>query len=117
MTKEPAVYILASQRNGTLYIGVTSDLVQRIWEHKVTQPDGFTKENHVHILVYYEYYDDMDSAIRREKQMKAWKRQWKIRLIEENNPEWNDLYEEIVNHRHSCDNRHPCEGRGQDERF
>ena len=95
MLKEPAVYILASQPNGTLYVGVTSDLVQRIWEHKLEQADGFTKEHHVHMLVYYEYHDDMDSAIQREKQMKRWKRDWKVRLIEKNNPEWNDLYETI----------------------
>jgi putative endonuclease len=95
MSKEPAVYILASQRNGTLYIGVTSDLVQRTWEHKHNQTDGFTKKHHVHMLVYYEYHDDMDSAIRREKQLKKWNRGWKLRLIEENNPDWNDLYEEL----------------------
>jgi len=95
MSKEPAVYILASQRNGTLYIGVTSDLVQRIWEHKLDQVEGFTKKYHVHLLVYYEHHDDMDSAIRREKQLKKWNRAWKLRLIEEKNPEWNDLYEEI----------------------
>ncbi len=95
MSKEPAVYILASQRNGTLYIGVTSDLVQRIWDHRLSKVEGFTKEHHVHMLVYYEYHDDMDSAIQREKQLKKWNRAWKLRLIEEKNPEWNDLYEEI----------------------
>jgi len=95
MSKKPVVYILASQRNGTLYIGVTSDLVQRIWEHRSNQLEGFTKKYHVHMLVYYEYHDDMDSAIRREKQMKKWNRDWKLRLIEEHNPDWNDLSEEI----------------------
>jgi len=95
MSKVPAVYILASQRNGTLYVGVTSDLIKRIWEHKSNAVDGFTKKYHVHILVYYEYHDDMDSAIRREKQLKKWKRDWKLRLIEERNPEWDDLYSEV----------------------
>ena len=95
MTKNPAIYILASQRNGTLYIGVTSNLVQRIWEHKNNQMEGFTKKYHVHMLVYYEYHDDMETAIRREKQMKKWNRDWKLRLIEEHNPDWNDLYEEV----------------------
>ena len=70
MSKSPAIYILASQRNGTLYIGVTSDLIQRIWEHKQNQMEGFTKKNAVHMLVYYEYHDDMDTAILREKQLK-----------------------------------------------
>ena len=95
MTKNPAIYVLASQRNGTLYIGVTSDLVRRIWEHKTSQIEGFTKKHHAHMLVYYEYHDDMDSAILREKQMKKWNRAWKLRLIEERNPDWNDLFGEI----------------------
>ena len=93
--KHPAVYILASQRNGTLYIGVTSDLVQRIWQHKQGQVEGFTKKYNVHLLVYYEYHEDMDSAIRREKQMKEWKRDWKLQLIEKHNPDWSDLYENV----------------------
>ncbi len=96
MIKNPAIYILASQRDGTLYIGVTSDLVKRIYEHKQDSAESFTKEHHVHILVYYEFHDDMEAAIRREKQLKKWNRSWKMRLIEEKNPEWNDLYEEIV---------------------
>lgn len=94
--KEPAVYILASQRNGTLYIGVTSDLVKRIWGHKHKSVEGFTNEYHVHSLVYFEFHDDMDSAIQREKQLKKWNRSWKLRLIEEKNPEWNDLYELLL---------------------
>ena len=93
--KHPAVYILASQRNGTLYIGVTSDLLQRVWQHKQGQVEGFTKKHNVHLLVYYEYHEDMDSAIRREKQMKEWKRDWKLQLIEKHNPDWNDLYENV----------------------
>jgi putative endonuclease len=94
--KQPAVYILASKRNGTLYIGVTSDLVQRVWQHKHDVVDGFTKEYGVHLLVYYELHDDMESAILREKRIKKWNRDWKLRLIEEKNPDWDDLYPSII---------------------
>jgi putative endonuclease len=94
--KQPCVYILASQRNGTLYVGVTSDLVKRIWEHKGHFVDGFTKEYGVDQLVWYEQHVSMASAILREKQLKKWNRAWKLRLIEEINPEWKDLYEDIV---------------------
>ena len=93
--KNPCVYILASKRNGTLYIGVTSDLVKRIWEHKQDLADGFTKKYAVHRLVYYEPHEEMIAAITREKQIKKWKRDWKLRLIEEKNPEWKDLYAEL----------------------
>ena len=93
--KQPAVYILASQRNGTLYIGVTSDLVQRVWQHKNDVVEGFTKEYGVHSLVWYELHEDMESAIIREKRLKKWNRAWKLRLIEEMNPDWNDLYDSI----------------------
>ncbi|OGS98152.1 MAG: GIY-YIG nuclease [Gallionellales bacterium RIFCSPLOWO2_12_FULL_59_22] len=95
MPKQPCVYMLASQRNGTLYVGVTSDLVKRIWEHKNDTIDGFTKEYGVHVLVYYELHGDMLAAITREKQIKKWNRAWKIELIESANPEWRDLWEEI----------------------
>jgi putative endonuclease len=88
------VYILASKKNGTLYIGVTSDLVKRICEHKQKLIDGFTKEYNVHALIYYEQHNEIEEAILREKQMKKWNRKWKIRLIEENNPEWKDLRDE-----------------------
>ena len=94
--KQPAVYILASQRNGTLYIGVTSDLVQRIWQHKNDVVEGFTKKYGVHLLVYYELHEDMENAIIREKRLKKWNREWKLRLIEEKNPNWHDLYESIL---------------------
>jgi putative endonuclease len=94
--KQPAVYILASQRNGTLYIGVTSDLVQRVWQHKEDAVEGFTKKYGVHTLVYYELHDEMENAIVREKRLKKWNRAWKLRLIEEKNPEWNDLYASII---------------------
>ena len=83
---QPCVYILASERNGTLYIGVTSDLVKRIWEHKSDFVEGFTKQHQVHTLVWYEMHGNMESAITREKQLKEWKRQWKIELIEKSNP-------------------------------
>jgi putative endonuclease len=96
MTKQPAVYILASQRNGTLYIGVTSNLQKRAWEHKNNLIKGFTKKYGVHRLVYYELHQDMMSAITREKQMKKWNRAWKVELIEQQNPEWKDLREGII---------------------
>jgi putative endonuclease len=96
MAKLPCVYILASRRNGTLYVGVTSDLVKRVWEHRNNAVDGFTKQYGVHDLVWYERHETMESAIAREKALKEWKRQWKLRLIEEANPGWRDLYAEIL---------------------
>ncbi len=92
----PCVYILASGPRGTLYIGVTSDLVSRIHQHKNDLVDGFTKSYAVHDLVWYEVHDGMESAIHREKALKAWKRIWKIELIESMNPEWHDLYPGIL---------------------
>jgi putative endonuclease len=94
--KQPCVYILASRRNGTLYIGVTSDLIKRVYEHKNGLADGFTKKYNVHHLVYFELHEEMLAAITREKQIKKWNRRWKLRLIGEHNPEWKDLYESIV---------------------
>ena len=94
--KQYYVYILASKKNGTLYIGVTGDLVKRIYEHKQNSIDGFTKKNNVHNLVYYEHHNEVEEAILREKQMKKWNRKWKIRLIEEKNPGLRDLYNEIM---------------------
>ena len=96
MTKQPAVYILASKRNGTLYIGVTSSLQKRVWEHRNNMVEGFTKKYDVHRLVYYELHEDITSAIRREKQMKKWDRAWKLELIEKQNPGWTDLWEGII---------------------
>ena len=96
VNKQPAVYILASKRNGTLYIGVTSELVKRIWEHKNNMVEGFTKRYNVHRLVWYELHGSMESAITREKRLKDWKRKWKLQLIESNNPNWLDLYHTIV---------------------
>lgn len=93
---QPCVYILASKRNGTLYIGVTSDLVKRVWEHKNDFVDGFTKDHGVHMLVWYEVHETMGSAITQEKALKFWKRAWKLRLIEEGNPGWADLYEKLI---------------------
>jgi putative endonuclease len=93
---QAAVYILASERNGTLYIGVTSDLVKRIWQHKNDVVEGFTNKYQVHLLVYYELYEDIYTAIVREKQLKNWRREWKIALIEKANPVWKDLWETII---------------------
>jgi putative endonuclease len=89
------VYILASERNGTLYIGVTNDLVRRVTEHRDGAVDGFTRRYGVKSLVHFEVFDDPASAITREKQMKKWRRAWKLRLIEKENPKWRDRYEEI----------------------
>jgi putative endonuclease len=96
MVRQPAVYILASKPNGTLYIGVTSDLPKRVWEHKNDLVDGFTRRDGVHRLVYYELHEDMLSAITREKQLKKSNRAWKLELIESQNPNWNDLWNGIM---------------------
>ena len=90
------VYILASKRNGTLYVGVTSDLVKRIWEHKSDVADGFTKRYHIHILVWYEEHASIQDAIQREKNIKEWNRAWKIELIQRSNSLWRDLYPEVI---------------------
>ncbi len=90
------VYIMASGRNGTIYIGSTSDLVKRIFDHRTGMVDGFTKERHCHRLVWYEVHDDINSARLRERQMKEWKRAWKLREIEGFNPDWDDLYDRIA---------------------
>ncbi|WP_213603953.1 GIY-YIG nuclease family protein [Pseudoxanthomonas japonensis] len=92
----PCVYILASQPRGTLYIGVTSSLPARIWQHRNDQADGFTRRYGVHTLVWYEVHEQMESAILREKTLKAWKRLWKIQLVEDANPAWRDLYPDIT---------------------
>jgi len=91
-SKKPAVYILSNRKNGTLYIGVTSDLIKRIYEHKSHAVEGFTKRYGVDKLVYYELHNSIEEAILREKQLKKWRRAWKIELIESFNPEWKDLY-------------------------
>ena len=96
MEKQPCVYILASRRNGTLYIGVTSDLVKRAWEHKNDVVEGFTKKYGVHKLVWFELHETMESAIHGEKKLKEWKRTWKLKLIEGSNPDWRDLYDDIA---------------------
>jgi putative endonuclease len=90
--KQYFVYILASKPRGTLYIGVTNDLIRRVYEHKNGFVEGFTRRYNVHQLVYYEQCENVESAIQREKHLKAWHRKWKIRLIEEANPDWKDLY-------------------------
>ena len=96
MEKQPAVYILASGRNFTLYTGVTSNLVKRIWEHKNDVLPGFTQRYCIHNLVWFELHQTMESAIKREKCMKGWKRKWKLSLIERNNKNWDDLYRSII---------------------
>jgi len=93
--KRPCVYILASQRNGTLYVGVTSDLARRAWEHRSEVAESFTRRYGVHRLVFAEFHDTMDGAILREKQLKKWRRAWKLDLIERDNPQWRDLYEDL----------------------
>ncbi len=96
MDKQGYVYIFASRRNGTLYIGVTSTLRQRIWQHKEKLVGGFTKKYGVDRLAYFEVHGDMYDAIVREKQVKKWRRKWKLELIEEQNPNWDDLYEQVA---------------------
>ena len=94
--KQPCVYLLANRRNGSLYVGVTSDLIKRVWEHKNHVVEGFTKKYGVDRLVWYELHQTMESAIGREKAIKEWKRAWKLALIEKINPEWDDLYERLL---------------------
>lgn len=94
--KQYYVYIMASKRHGMLYIGVTSDLIKRVYEHKNDLTDGFTNKYHIHNLVYFEITEDVNCAISREKQLKKWNRTWKIVLIEKNNPEWLDLYRDLL---------------------
>ncbi|MDH5633496.1 MAG: GIY-YIG nuclease family protein [Gammaproteobacteria bacterium] len=95
MTK-PVLYILASRRNGTLYTGVTSNLVKRVYEHKNGLVDGFTRKYKIHLLVYYEAHESIEAAITREKQIKKWKRSWKLQLVERTNPLWEDLWSTII---------------------
>jgi len=94
--KQPAVYILTNKERGTLYVGVTSDLIKRIHQHRINQVEGFSKNYQTHKLVYFELCGDMYEAIKREKQLMKWKRLWKLELIEKSNPSWKDLYGEIV---------------------
>lgn len=96
MARRPCVYILASRRKGTLYIGVTSDLQSRLWQHQSEAVDGFTKKYRTHMLVYVEYHATMPVAIEREKRLKKWNRAWKLRLIEGVNPDWEDLSSQVV---------------------
>ena len=96
MERQPCVYLLTNKRNGTLYTGVTSNLVKRVWEHKQHAVGGFTKRYGVSHLVWYEAHETMESAIRREKAIKNWKRAWKIKAIESLNPQWRDLYDDLL---------------------
>jgi putative endonuclease len=96
MERQPATYLLASARNGTLYVGVTSNLVKRVWEHRNHVVDGYTKKHGVTQLVWYEMHDTMEAAISHEKRIKKWRRDWKLELIEKTNPCWNDLWPQIT---------------------
>ena len=96
MERQPCVYMLASKRNGTLYTGVTSNLLKRVWEHKNNLVEGFTKKYGVHTLVWYELHNTMDSAIQREKTIKNWKRAWKLKVIEKMNAHWRELYSDLL---------------------
>ena len=96
MDRQPTVYMLASKTNGMLYVGVTSDLVKRVWEHKNDVVEGFTRRYGLHRLVWYEVHETMESAIVREKRLKGWRRIWKLELIEATNPDWKDLYDTIL---------------------
>lgn len=96
MSKSYYVYMLASKRNGTLYTGITSDLIRRVYEHKNNLMEGFTRKYHVHQLVWFEETPDVTAVLTREKQIKEWKRRWKIELIEKTNSHWLDLYEQII---------------------
>ena len=96
MERQPCVYMLASKRNGTLYTGVTSNLLKRVWEHKNNLVEGFTNKYGVHTLVWYELHNTMDSAIQREKAIKNWKRAWKLKVIEKMNAHWRELYSDLL---------------------
>lgn len=96
MDRQACVYLLASGRNGTLYLGVTSNLVQRVWQHRTSAVDGFSARYCIHCLVWFELHDTMASAIAREKRIKKWRRAWKVDLIESANPYWRDLWNEII---------------------
>ena len=96
MSKQPCAYLLANKRNGTLYIGVTTNLIKRVYEHRTNAVEGFTKRHNAHKLVWYEVHEIMESAIQREKQLKKWHRRSKIRLIEQHNPQWKDLWLELI---------------------
>lgn len=93
--KNSFVYIIANDRNGTIYIGVTNNLTKRVWEHKNKMTPGFTNKHNVNKLVYYEIFEDINYAIKREKRLKEWPRKWKLDLIEKDNPQWRDLYDKI----------------------
>jgi putative endonuclease len=94
--KRPCLYILASRRNGTLYVGVASDLARRVWQHRAGEIAGFAKKYGVEMLVYAEFHETMPDAILREKRIKKWRRAWKLELIERHNPQWRDLYDDLL---------------------
>jgi len=94
--KQPCVYLLANKKHGVIYIGVSSDLIKRVWQHKNNVVKSFTQKYHVHDLVWYEIHQNMVSAISREKSLKKWRRDWKVKLIEKTNPDWLDLYPDLM---------------------
>ncbi|WP_250656459.1 GIY-YIG nuclease family protein [Alkalimarinus coralli] len=96
MAHQPATYILTNKKNGTLYIGVTSNLIQRVWLHKTKATQGFSSKYGLDKLVYYEIHSDIHGAILREKQLKKWRREWKLNLINQQNPSWTDLWEQVI---------------------
>lgn len=96
MTYQPCVYIITNRRNGTLYVGVTSNLSKRIWEHKTKVVRGFTSKYNLNKLVWYEQHETIELAVKRERDIKFWKRKWKLEIIDDMNPDWRDLYEDIV---------------------
>ena len=96
MAHQPATYILTNKKNGTLYVGVTSNLIQRVWQHKAKVTQGFSSKYDLDKLVYYEFHSDINDAILREKELKKWRRQWKLNLINQQNPNWVDLWEQVL---------------------
>ena len=96
MARHPAVYILASRRNGSLYVGVTADLIKRVWHHRNVTAEGFASRYAVHKLVYFEFYDTILEAVSRQKRLTGWHRAWKLKIIEDKNPQWCDLWDEII---------------------
>jgi putative endonuclease len=112
--KKPVVYLMARKRNGTLYVGVTSDLSKCCWQHKTGCLEGFTRKYHIHLLVYYKVHNSMRMAILREKQIKKWNRAWKVRLIEKENPCWEDLFDMILCPQKNLESGFPPKPRGND---
>lgn len=96
VVKQPAIYVLTNRPNGVQYVGVTSDLIKRIWQHRADVVEGFSRRYRLHVLVYFEQYESMIEAIAREKELKKWRRDWKLALIEKANPQWRDLWPDLI---------------------